>query len=362
MPLTTRSEFLPKWIAWEITQRCNLSCIHCRCRSDETGEVGLFTTEKAKALIDQISDWVQPVVVLSGGEPLLRKDIFEIASYGTKAGLRMCMATNGILVNDDVCEAIKSAGIKMVALSLDGPNAEVHDQFRRVHGAFEGVVSAARKFKQHSIPFLINSSFTERNKDYIADTFRLAKELSAQAWYMFMIVPIGRGEDILSELIKQPEYDEILEWHYNQEKNEDEILMRPTCAPHYFRLVKQFSKKDKSGYKPRDLKFATGAQKGCVAGQTICLIDAFGNVRPCSYLETVAGNVFQTPFREIWERSEVMISLRDFNSYRGRCGVCEYRFVCGGCRARAYAIKGDFLDEEPFCDYIPKKVSATHRL
>jgi radical SAM protein with 4Fe4S-binding SPASM domain len=356
MALTKDSEFLPKWIAWETTQRCNLSCVHCRCSSDASAPVGVFTTEKALALVDDIASYVQPVLVLSGGEPLMRPDIFEIACHATAKGFRTCMATNGVLVTPAVCAAMKDADIKMVSLSLDGPDAGVHDDFRRVRGAFDGVVRAAGLLREHGIPFLINSSFTKRNAAHIGATFQLAKSLGAKAWYMFMIVPTGRGEGIFEELIQQPQYDEILKWHYEQEKAEDDILMRPTCAPHYYRIVPQMAKADGSHFRRRDLTFSTGAGKGCVAGQTICLIDAFGNVRPCSYMESVAGNVLERPFRQIWEESPLLKRLRDFDAYKGRCGACEFRNTCGGCRARAYAVTGDELDEEPFCDYVPVRM------
>jgi radical SAM protein with 4Fe4S-binding SPASM domain len=356
MALTSRSEFLPKWIAWETTQRCNLNCQHCRCSSDLDAPFGDFTTDKARALIDQIAEWVQPVMVLSGGEPLMRPDIFDIAAHGTARGLRMCMATNGLLVTDETCARMKDTGIRMVSLSLDGPNAQVHDDFRRVRGAFDATLAAAARLRAHGIPFLINSSFAKHNQHAIGDTFRLARSLGATAWYMFMIVPTGRGAELLDGLIAQPDYDAILEWHYEQEKRESEILMRPTCAPHYYRVVPQLALKDGSRFKRRDLTFSTGAGKGCVAGQTICLIDAFGNVRPCSYMEQVAGNVFRQPFREIWETSPLLLRMRDFDSYGGRCGACEFRNVCGGCRARAYAVTGDVFAEEPFCDYVPLKM------
>ncbi|MBM4395512.1 MAG: radical SAM protein [Deltaproteobacteria bacterium] len=356
MGLTKDSEFVPKWIAWETTRRCNLDCVHCRCSSDAAAPVGAFTTEKALALVDDIASFVQPVLVLSGGEPLTRPDIFDIARHATSKGFRTCMATNGLPVTPEVCAAMKETGVRMVSLSLDGPNAEVHDGFRRVRGAFDGVVRAAGLLREHGIQFLVNSSFARMNQAHIAETFRVAKGLGARAWYMFMIVPTGRGEDILADLIRQPDYDDILAWHYEQERREDEILMRPTCAPHYYRLVLQKAREDRSGFRRRDLTFSTGAGKGCVAGQTICLIDAFGDVRPCSYMEPVAGNVFEQPFRKIWEDSPLMRSMRDFDSYGGRCGRCEYRNVCGGCRARAYSVAGDVMAEEPFCDYVPLRM------
>ncbi len=350
-------EFIPKWIAWETTQRCNLNCVHCRCSSGMEAAEGDFTTAEGKKLIDDIAELSTPVLVLSGGEPLLRKDIFELAEYGTSKGFRMCMATNGALVTDAVCEKMRAADIKMVSLSLDGPNAAVHDDFRQCEGAFEGVERAAALFHKHGIKFLINSSFTKRNQEHIAATFRKAKDLGATAWYMFMIVPTGRGEDIMAELISPEDYEEILAWHYQQEKHEDQILMRPTCAPHYYRIVPQLAKKEGIKFERRSLTFSTGGGKGCIAAQTICLIDCFGEVKPCSYFPMSAGNVKKTPFKEIWANSPLFHDLRDFKSYKGKCGECEFINVCGGCRARAYAVSGDYLEEEPFCNYVPVRMT-----
>lgn len=358
-------EFQLKWLAWEITRRCNLRCVHCRSSSElEVKEHPDFSTEEGKRVIDDIASFCKPVVVLSGGEPLLRDDWFELAKYGTEKGLRMCLATNGTLVTHETCKKIKEAGIKMVSLSLDGSSPEVHDNFRQQPGAFEGTINAARLFRKNGIEFLINSSFTKRNQDEIPKVYRLAKELGATAWYMFMIVPTGRGEDILEELISPEDYEKILDWHYAMEKNEKDLLVRPTCAPHYYRIRLQKAKERGEKVQPRTLKFSTGGAKGCLAGQLIALIDVDGNVLPCSYFPLPAGNIHIQSLKEIWENSNLFKELRDFKSYKGKCGKCEYIGICGGCRARAYSISGDYLEEEPFCNYFPlkakKKVETLH--
>jgi radical SAM protein with 4Fe4S-binding SPASM domain len=315
-----------------------------------------FSLEEAYRLLDDIVSYAKPVVVLSGGEPLTRKDVFEIAQYGTDKGLRMCLATNGTLVTGEICEKIKKAGIRIVSLSLDGADEAVHDDFRSQKGAFAGTINAARLFKKHGIEFIINSSFTKRNQEQIPQVYRLAKELGATAWYMFMIVPTGRGEEIMNELISKEDYDKILDWHYDMEKEEDLLLVRPTCAPHYYRVQLQRAKGEGEKVKRRTLKFSTGGSKGCLAGQLICLIDVDGNVLPCSYFNLPAGNVREKSFKEIWENSELFKDLRDFKKYKGRCGSCEFINVCGGCRARAYSVYGDYLEEEPFCSYVPKRI------
>ncbi len=351
-------KFELKWLAWEITRRCNLHCVHCRSSSElEVQEHPDFSTSEGFRIIDDIASFAKPVVVLSGGEPLLRNDWHELASYGTEKGLRMCLATNGTLVTPEICGSIKDAGIRMVSLSLDGSNAAIHDNFRNQPGAFEGTMQAARLFREHGIKFLINSSFTKRNQSDVPDVYRLAKELGATAWYMFMIVPTGRGEDIMEELISPEDYEELLEWHYQMEKQEKDMLVRPTCAPHYYRVRMQLARRDGEKVEHRSLKFSTGGSKGCLAGQLICLIDVDGNVLPCSYFPLAAGNIREKSIRDIWDNSVLFKELRDFSSYKGRCGVCEYNRVCGGCRARAYAVTGDYLQEEPFCNYMPRRLA-----
>ena len=347
-------EFSPKWIAWEITRRCNLRCVHCRSSSQlEVEGHPDFSLDEAKRVLDDIHSYASPVVVLSGGEPLLRPDVFDIARYGTALGLRMCLATNGSLVTADTCRQITESGIRMVSLSLDGSTATVHDDFRNQPGAFDGVMNAIRLFNSHNIDFLVNSSFTKRNQDEAPKIHQLVKSLGATAWYLFMIVPTGRGEEIMAELIPPDEYEAMLNWHYDMEKEEDELLVRPTCAPQYYRVVLQRAKQEGERFKRRTLKFSTGGSKGCLAGQLICMIDVDGNVLPCSYFPLPAGNIRHQSFREIWEESPLFLEMRDFAGYKDHCGRCEYLNVCGGCRARAWAVTGDYLAGEPFCSHRP---------
>ncbi|MDF1526994.1 MAG: radical SAM protein [bacterium] len=353
---TKENIFELKWLAWEITGKCNLNCIHCRSSSGMGSDEGDFTLDEAKKFIDDITSFAHPVVVLSGGEPLLRKDVFDIAAYGTSKGLRMAMATNGSLVDDSICEKIKASGIRIVSLSLDGSTAGIHDDFRKQPGAFEDTLRASGLFKKHGIEFLINSSFTKRNQDDIPNVYKQAKKMGATAWYMFMIVPMGRGEDLTAELISKEDYDGILKWHFEMELEEKDMLVRPTCAPHYYRIVQQEAKAKGLDFTRRNIKFGTGGGKGCIAAQSIAFVGSRGEVQPCSYFPQSAGNVKQQHFKEIWDSSELFKDMRSFKDYKGRCGSCEYIGVCGGCRARALAISDDYMEEEPFCDHVPVKV------
>ncbi len=343
-----------KWMAWEITRRCNLRCVHCRSASDTSFATSPFSTAMGCGFLDQVAAFGSPVVVLTGGEPLLRPDVFELAQHGTERGLRMCIATNGTLVDADVCARLRDAGIRMVALSLDGASAAVHDRFRQQPGAFEATLRAAEWLRAAGLKFLINSSFTRHNQDEIPRVHALAKSLGATAWYMFLVVPTGRGEELLAELVSKEDYEPILNAHYDIEAAETELLVRPTCAPQYYRIL--FERKRAGGtiaLDRRSLALSTGGQKGCIAGQSIALVDFEGNLLPCSYFPLAAGNVWQTPLGEIWAESPLLRELRDPAQLEGRCGVCEYRHVCGGCRARAYAVTGRYLAVDPYCDYVP---------
>lgn len=351
-------KFEPKWIAWEITRRCNLHCIHCRSSSEELVNAHPDPSlEECFRIIDDITSYAKPVLVLTGGEPLLRNDFFDIARYAAQKGLRVCVATNGTLLNEEICKKLKDIDIKMVSLSLDGPDEKTHDDFRQQKGAFQATINAAKLLKKHDIPFLINSSFTKRNQHTIPEVYSLAKQLGATAWYMFMIVPTGRAEELINELIDKENYEKILNWHYDMEKKERDILVRPTCAPQYYRIINERSKKEGEKFERRTLKFSTGGAKGCVAGQLICFINVDGDVMPCSYFPLRAGNIKMQSFKDIWEGSELFENLRNFKAYKGRCGVCEYVNVCGGCRARAYCLKDDYMEEDPYCNYIPRRKS-----
>jgi radical SAM protein with 4Fe4S-binding SPASM domain len=340
-------KFEPRWIAWEITQRCNLHCIHCRTKADINKKDNL-TFREALRIIDDISGYAKPTIVLTGGEPLLRKDVFDIAKYGTKKGLKMCLATNGTLVDDKMCEMIKENGIQVVSVSIDGSSKQVHDDFRKQKEAFDGVINAIKRFQKHNIKFLINSAFTKRNIHDVKNVYKLCKELKPIAWYMFTVVPTGRAKNISKELLDGNEIEEALRWHLETELKEKDMIMRPTCAPYYYRLIEEKNFKNR-----KILKFSPGGFKGCVAGQFIAFIDEEENVKPCSYFLRNAGNLKQHSFSSIWEKSKIFRNLRNKKKHKGKCGRCKYLGVCGGCRVKADAVYRDYMQEDPTCTYEP---------
>jgi radical SAM protein with 4Fe4S-binding SPASM domain len=383
-------------IFWEVTKGCNLRCIHCRASATELSSPSDLSTKSALGIIDQIAAAANPILVLSGGEPLYRSDIFQLARYATDKGLRVALATNGTLVTKEVARMIVDSGVKRVSISLDGADSLTHDTFRGIPGAFDAAVYGLRNLKALGMSVQINMTIARHNAQQLPQVLELAKSLGADALHTFLLVPVGCGVDIAAEQMVPPEeYEEMLNWFYDKSL-EGGIELKATCAPHYFRVVRQrrvaerrsveAAARSKSavsdptaigpsdmmmpgstgillkpqsakptvshgGGHPHDMNVMT---KGCLAGTGVCFISHEGEVFPCGYLPVVAGDLRKQTFTEIWEHAEVFQQLRETDNLKGKCGCCEFRNVCMGCRARAFAATGDFLDEEPFCVYQPK--------
>ena len=345
----------PRLIFWELTKRCNLNCRHCRAEADDIDYTGELTEVEIRRVIDDIvSDW-NPILVLTGGEPLYRDDIYDIAAYANSQGLRVALATNGTLINKDAARRIRESGIARVSISIDGSTAESHDSFRGITGAYDRAIEGARLLKNEGVEFQFNTTVTKHNVDEIEDILRLSEDSGAKALHIFMLVPVGCGVQIVeTDMISSEKYEEVLNWFYDRSK-ETELEFRATCSPHYYRVIRQRAREE-----GRELTFETDGMaamtRGCLAGIGVCFISNRGEVQPCGYLPLVAGNVLETPFSEIWRDSPLFQELRDFNALKGKCGVCEYRAFCGGCRARAFYESGDYLADEPCCVYVPAKM------
>ncbi|MGP8330730.1 MAG: heme b synthase [Methanosarcinaceae archaeon] len=343
----------PRLIAWELTAGCNLSCVHCRGASTSNIPTGELTTDEARHFIDEIVEMGNPILIMSGGEPLVRKDVFEIAQYGTDKGLRVVMATNGTLVTPEIAKKMKMVGIQRVSISIDGSNARSHDDFRGQPGAFNGAIRGIDEIKKAGIGFQVNTTITKRNIDEIPKILEFATKLGAEALHIFLLVPTGRGKEIEADEIPPIEYERVLNWFYDQQKTA-KIQLKATCAPHYFRIMRQRAKKegieisiDTHGYE--------AMTKGCLGGTGFCFVSSIGEVYPCGYLPVLAGNIKEQDFKDIWDNAKVFNDLRDTGKLKGKCGICGYKEVCSGCRARAYAATGDYMAEEPYCIYVPPK-------
>jgi heme b synthase len=340
-----------RMIAWEVTQACNLDCVHCRAAAVNEPPPGELSTKEALSFLDEVASFSSPVIILSGGEPLMRKDVFEIAAYGKKIGLKMVMAPNGTLLNDEVVAKLNEVGIDRISISIDGSTSEKHDSFRRVRGAFEGALRGIEALKRGGISFQINTTVTRFNLQDLPNILRLTQKLGAAAWHVFLLVPTGRARDMKSEEISPEEYERTLNWLYDVQKNEG-IFVKPTCAPHYYRIARERAKKEgeKVSFSQRGYEAMT---RGCLGGISFCFISHMGEVYPCGYLDLKAGDIRKEGIKKVWEESALFRNLRDFSRLKGKCGVCEFVKICGGCRARAFALTGDYLEEEPFCTYEP---------
>jgi heme b synthase len=323
-------------VAWELTRNCNLDCVHCRARAGSGHYENELSLDECKKIIDDIAAFSTPTIILTGGEPLLRADILDIIRYGSAKGLRMVIAVNGTLLDADMARKLKESGILRVSMSLDGMDAASHDSFRKVSGSFDAVMRGGRILSQAGLPFQINTTVTRLNRNDLPEIYELVREMGAVAWHVFLLVPVGRGEGLKGEELNATMYEEVLNWLYEREK-ENAIEMKVTCAPHYYRIVKE--------------KGDTPKSAGCLAGKTFLFISHTGIAQPCGYLELPSGDVRSKGVKEIWENSPQFALIRDLKNYKGKCGRCRHLAICGGCRARAYQLKGDLLEAEPYCSY-----------
>jgi len=340
-------------VFWETTARCNLNCIHCRASATPEAPPDELTTDEALACVRSLAAFAKPILVLSGGEPLYRPDIFDIAAEATRLGLRVALATNGTLVDEAVAAKVKTAGIARAAISLDGPGPVLHDSFRGHAGAFDQAVAGLKRLQAAGVETQINTTVTRHNVDSLPEVLELAIELGVKALHIFLLVPVGCGVEISDEQMLTPErYETVLEWLFDESQCAP-IELKATCAPHYFRVMRQRARA--LGAKLPHGKGMSATTKGCLAGQHVCFISHTGEVYPCGYLPVSSGNIRTTPLETIWDTSPVFARLRDPAQLEGKCGFCGFKNVCMGCRARAYAATGDYLAEEPFCIYQPPK-------
>jgi len=358
-PVAQASErFVPLVMSWNVTRECNMKCEHCYINATEKKLDNELTTQEAKNLMDQIYQVSRPLLILSGGEPLLRPDIFELIQYGSAKGLKMGLGSNGSLIDDAVTRKLKAAGIATVSISLDSNIPEQHDEFRGVAGSWEKAVQACKALRKNNVLVQVNTTLTQQNYNQIDDIMSLAEGIGVENFHLFFLVPTGRGTK-LTDISPQMYEDMITRTFAKAAKHK--LNVRPSCAPQFMRIAKGMG---------LDMRQWI---RGCIAGLYYCRIYPNGDVTPCPYLPIKLGNIREKSFKEIWFTSEVFKALRDSNCLKGKCGICEYRTLCGGCRARAYGLSSDFIDycgdlhepaevkrdylaEDPWCVYQPKKL------
>lgn len=319
----------PRIIFWELTKKCDLKCSHCRIFMRKNDDE--LTTKEIQSILDNIKkEFSSSLLILSGGEPLLRTDLFEILSYVQLLGLKAALATNGMLINEEKVLKLKRMRVERTSISLDSTEEKKHDKSRGVNGSFKKALESFVLLRKHRLPFQINFTVTKTNIDEIYSVASMALSVGAQAVHYFILINTGCARRVdKNQTMEAKDICEVL-IKIKSVSQEFPIELKPTCAPQYVR----FSKED--------------IHSGCLAGDSVFFISSEGNIYPCGYLPVKAGSIKEKSIADIWKNSPVLKELRQ-NKLKGRCLKCSYKNICRGCRARSYALTGDYMEEDPSC-------------
>lgn len=329
-----QNTYKPRIIFWELTKKCNLKCLYCKVWGNKSG-LRELKTQEALSLVSEIKKYFSDsLLILSGGEPLLRKDLCRILSFISSKGLKAAMATNGTLLNERQVIFFKGTCLERISISLDSVKEGNHDALRGIKGSFRKALDSCAILKKHAIPFQINFNLTRKNVEEVPSAANLALSLGAKAIHYFILINAGCAARKNKNHIPQAPAIRKTLLKIERLSREFPIELKPTCAPQYACLV------DK------------GARYGCLAAKKAFFISSEGNVYPCGYLPVKAGSAIKTPLIEIWRNSSVFKKLRR-GEFKGDCFLCSYKNICGGCRARAYSITGDYMASDPLCPIIP---------
>ncbi len=359
----------PFIVIWELTRACELKCLHCRAEAQHHRDPRELTYSEGCDLIDQIHAMDNPLLVFTGGDPLMRPDVFDLAAHAVDKGVRVSMTPSATPnVTREAMQRAKDVGLSRWAFSLDGPTAEIHDHFRGASGSFELTMRAIEVLRELELPLQINTTVSRYNVDVLEEMAALVEELGCVLWSVFFLVPTGRGriEDMISPL----DHERVLRW-LARLADAVPFDVKTTEAQHYRRVVIQERMRRARGDDaiPVDrIEYADALHKGDTSafdglgrapkgvndGNGFVFVSHTGDVFPSGLLPLAGGNVRETPLATIYRESPLFLALRDPDGYNGKCGVCDYRFICGGSRSRAYATTGDPLGSEEYCVYVPK--------
>ncbi len=349
---------------WEVTQACDLACVHCRASAQPDRNPFELSTEEGKDLIDQIAALEVPVFVLTGGDPIKRPDLFELIAHAKKVGVRVSLTPSATpLLTKDIVVRLQEAGLARLAVSMDGASPKTHDAFRGMSGSFARTLDAIRWANEIGLPVQINTTFSRRNISEIDEIVQLIEKLKITLWSVFFLVPTGRGK--LSDLLNAEEFEQVFEKLYRLSKTAS-FDLKTTEAQHYRRYVLQQRVLERNANipdaapMPRLSDSIGRAPRGLNDGKGFVFISHTGEVFPSGFLPKTAGNIRQQPLAALYRESPVFRSLRDTSMLEGKCGACEFKKICGGSRSRAYALTGNPLAEEPCCSYVPKGYIEPH--
>lgn len=340
----------PFVLVWEVTQACDLECKHCRADAQPERHPGELDTAEGKALLADAAEFGEgQIVVLSGGDPLLRDDLVELVRYGTDQGLLMTLTPSGTAsLTPEVIDDLADAGLRRLAVSIDGATPDAHDEFRGENGSFRETVAAAKHARDVGLPLQVNTTVCQETVDELPALADLVENLGATLWSVFFLVPIGRGTVL--DPIDPARSDEVMEWLLDQ-ATERAFGVKTTEGPHYRRVAIQSRRGDDAVSTPADDD--VGRRTGIRAGKGFAFVSHLGEVYPSGFLPESAGSVRNRSVVDMYRDSDLFTALRDEAELLGKCGACEFRHVCGGSRSRAYAYTGDPFESDPLCPYVP---------
>jgi len=353
----------PFIVIWETTQACDLACLHCRACAQPLRSAFELSTAEAKRLIDEVAALKAPVFVLTGGDPLKRPDIFELVQYASDISVRISLTPSATpLLTREAILRLKQCGLARLAISLDGPTAEIHNGFRRVAGSYDWTLRGVRWAREIDLPVQINTTVTRHNLEYLDSMIALVEQLDIVLWSVFFLVPTGRGSDI--NLISAEEFEQVFEKLYATSQRV-KFDIKSTEAQHYRRfLLQRRTEEKRKGNATTIAMLGTStpdgigrARRGINDGKGFVFISHRGEIFPSGFLPVSAGNIRKESLAKVYRESPLFTSLRDTSNLQGKCGVCEFREVCGGSRARAYAVSGNLFAEDPCCSWQPKSLS-----
>ncbi len=325
----------PSLVSWNITRQCNLTCAHCYRDAQESPDAEELSTSQGLRLIEEIARAGFRVAIFSGGEPLMRRDLYQLLEHARAQDLRPVLGTNGTLITAEVARRLREAGLARAGISLDSADPDYHNRLRGSPTAWQRAVAGMEACLRADLSFQINTTVTQQNEEHLLEITDLARELGAKGHHVFFLVPAGRGRKIAEEMVEARRCEQLLEALLEKQREVD-IEIKPTCAPQFVRIAER-------------LGVETRFHSGCLAGRTYCVITPNGEVQPCPYLPLGVGRVQQQSFEEIWEMAPVFHDLREAR-LEGACGRCRWSRRCFGCRARAYwATSGNYLGEDPWC-------------
>jgi radical SAM protein len=350
----------PFTIAWEITRACAYACVHCRADAQHKRDPRELSTVEAKQLIEQLAAFGNhPILVFTGGDPMMRPDLFELIAYATECGLRCSLTpTATALPTKERLEKVRQAGIRRIALSLDAPRPEIHDSFRQIPGSWQRTMDILHRAQEVGLSVQVNTTVAKHNADILPEMIPFIQEVNAVQWSLFLLVPTGRAQ--IQNMISAEQHEEIFNWLYDLSQNAP-FDIKSTAAPMYRRVAIQRKRAESNGkpitFQGAGFQYADGLNrptKGVNDGNGFLFISHIGEVQPSGFLPITAGDVRSMDVVDVYRHSKLFTDLRDPEKIKGRCGICEFRDVCGGQRGRAYGITGDYLETDPACAYMPK--------